>query len=50
MTREAVIQLIMLAKNLDQKDAARVIMLRENENHPEWNLLAAIKQAMEAKA
>ena len=33
-------------KTLD-KDYARTVMLREHENHPEWDLLAAIREVME---
>ena len=46
VTREQVIALIMHMKTLD-KDYARTVMLRENENHPEWDLLQAIREVME---
>ena len=46
VTREQVIALIMHMKTLDT-DYARTVMLREHEFHPEWDLLAAIREVME---
>lgn len=46
MTKQEVIDLIMQIKTLD-KDYARTVMLRENENHPEWDLLQAIREVMD---
>lgn len=46
MTRDQVINLILHMQNLD-KDYARTVYVRENKNHPEWNLFDAVKQAME---
>lgn len=43
MTRDQVIQLILHMKTLDQ-DYARSVLVRENQNHPEWNLFDAIKR------
>lgn len=41
MTREQVIQLILQMKQLNQREYATVVYVRENEAHPEWELRAA---------
>lgn len=41
MTREQVIQLILQMKQLNQREYATVVYVRENERKPEWELRAA---------
>ena len=46
-SKQEVIELILKMLKFNQREQALVTYARENEAHPEWNLKAEIKAAME---
>ena len=50
LTKNEVIKLILLMKELNQRTQAEETYRRENARRPEWNLFAGIREAMGAKA
>lgn len=49
MTRDEVITLIQKMNELNNREYAKFVYLREIENHPEWELKAAFEQLKETK-